>query len=165
MFEIKKDPLVVALFTLLVIGLGVLCFLKVITPLQLLAGIGVLAAPSVFGRKKDDQGGGSSMGPPAAALLLVGSVLGCGVTPKQASDGAQAACTLVEAYADSAAVDSICATAPELAAIAAAAAEARAAARDAGARSAAPCRRIPGTETCATEAEIAAGIRAVKAKR
>lgn len=100
----------------------------------------------------------------SCALVLI-SVIGCGITPKQAGEGTSEACKVVEAYADSAAVESICATAPELVALATAAAEARAA-RDAGVRAALPpCRRIPDTETCATEAEIAVGIRAVKARR
>lgn len=99
------------------------------------------------------------------AVAMSVTLAACGFTPKQAGEGAQATCTLVEAFADSATVDSVCATAPELAALTAAALDARATARDAGSRYAAPCRRIPGTETCATEAEIAAGIRAVRAKR
>lgn len=167
MLEFKRDPFVIASFTLLVIGLCVLCFLKVITSIQLIAGIGVLAAPSVFGRKKPDDQTDSNVGPPAVAFLFVGVVLAaCGITPKQAGDGAQAECKIVEAIADSTVVDSVCATAPELVALATAAAEARAAAQDGGARKAmARCRMIPGTETCASEAEIAVGIRAVKASR
>lgn len=98
------------------------------------------------------------------ATLL--GVSACGVTPKQAGDGTKAACTIVEAVTDSALVDSICATAPELASLAAFVASVRAdAGSDAGARMAAPCKVIPQTTTCATNAETAAAIRALKAKR
>lgn len=104
-----------------------------------------------------------------AICIVAITIAACGITPKQAGDDAQLACTLVEAFTDSPTVDSVCATAPELVTLTTAAVEARAAAQEAravaGSRYAAPCRRIPGTETCATEAEIATGIRAVKAKR
>lgn len=55
MLKLKMDPLVLVSFTLLAIGLGVLCALKVITWPQLLVGLGVLCAPSALGRKNDDD--------------------------------------------------------------------------------------------------------------
>lgn len=101
------------------------------------------------------------------ALMLsavIGLTAGCGATPKQVSDGTDAACKLVEAFSGTPAVESICATAPELAALAAAALDARAAAaaRD---RKADQCKPVPTTTVCVTETELAAGIRSVKAKR
>lgn len=64
--QLKKDPAVIVSFTLLVLGLGVLCALKVITWPQALAGIPLMLAPSVLGRKNRD-----SAGPPPAVVLLV----------------------------------------------------------------------------------------------
>lgn len=158
MFELKKDPVVVVSFTVLAVGLLLLCGLRVITWQQALAGAGVLLAPSILGRKSD---AGSSSGPP---VLLVLFLLGtsCGITPKQAGGGTDAACKVVEAFSDSAAVESVCATAPELVELAAAAMAARA---DSGARSVRTCKIIPDTTTCATNAEMLAGIRAVRARR
>ncbi len=89
----------------------------------------------------------------------------CGVTPKQAGDAATDACTIVKALDPSAVVDSICATAPELAALGAFVAGTRADAGGAGAKRADPCEVIPKTTVCATNAETLAAIRAVKAKR
>ncbi len=105
------------------------------------------------------------MNRPLVGYLVVGSILGaCGaVTPAQVGADTKGACTIVEAFENSAVVDSVCAFAPELATIAAEAMSARA---DAGAaRYATRCRIIPQTTTCATDAEILAGIRAVKAAR
>lgn len=157
MFELKKDPVVVVSFTVLAVGLGVLCALRVITWQQALAGLGVLLAPSILARKTD----GGAAGPPAL-LVLVLLASSCGITPKQAGGATDAGCKVVEAFADSAAVESVCATAPELVELAAVAMAARA---DSGARSARTCKIIPDTTTCATNAETLAGIRAVRARR
>ncbi len=96
-------------------------------------------------------------------LLVLGHCIGC-LTPKQASDVTDASCKTVEALAPDATVESICAFAPELAAIAALVMASRA---DGGpARMAVrSCVIIPTTTTCATNAETLAAIRAVKVAR
>jgi hypothetical protein len=93
-----------------------------------------------------------------SAILLAA----CNVTPKQAGAGTQAACTLVQAFSDSVVVDSICASAPELAELAAAVMASR---EDASARKAGPCRPLPESDVCATESETLRAIRAVRAMR
>ena len=93
--------------------------------------------------------------------VLVFSVQAC-VTPKQAGDGAKAACTLVEVFTDSAVVDSICATAPELIELGAIVMMAR---PDAEARKTLKCSVIPTTQVCAESSELIFAIRKVKAKR
>jgi hypothetical protein len=108
---------------------------------------------------------GWCFGIPIATIALIRIIAACGVTPKQAGDGTQAACTLVQAFEGSAVVDSICAFAPELAAIGASVMAARADAGDAGARMALKCTVIPDTAVCATNAETLAAIRKVKAAR
>ncbi len=105
------------------------------------------------------------VGPGIAVAATLRIITACGVTPKQAGDGAQAACTLVQAFEGSAVIDSICAVAPELAAIGAAVMASRADAGDAGPRAALACKPIPGTEVCATNSETLAAIRKVKAAR
>ncbi len=96
-----------------------------------------------------------------AALYIIGTQMGC-LTPAEAKTDTQGACTIVEAFVDNAVVDSVCAFAPELATLAA---EAMAMRADSGARYATRCRIIPQTTTCATDAELLAGIRMVKAAR
>ena len=97
-----------------------------------------------------------------ALLFIVGKCTGCNVTPKQAGDATEAGCALVQAFTADHVVDSICATAPELAQLAAAAMASRA---DSGARTVVACKIIPTTTTCASNAETLAGIRAVRAAR
>lgn len=100
-----------------------------------------------------------------AALFVIGHCTGC-LTPKQAGDVTQAGCQIVEAFEGGQVVDSICASAPELAQIATAALDARSAERaDAGARMTLRCRQIPTTGTCATDAELRVAIAKVKASR
>lgn len=97
------------------------------------------------------------------ALSLV--LPSCGVTPHQAADGTQAACTLVQAYAQNAVVDDVCASAPEIAAIIADIAAMRAS-QDAGTTPKLDkCRMIPTTKTCATEAETLGAVRKLKASK
>ena len=95
------------------------------------------------------------------ALLFIVGHCSC-VTPKQAGDATEAGCALVQAFTADHVVDSICATAPELAQLAAAVMAARA---DSGARTVVACKIIPTTTTCASNAETLAGIRAVRAAR
>ncbi len=91
---------------------------------------------------------------------------GCNVTPKQAGAGTDAACKLVEALTQDATVESVCAFAPELAAIGASVMATRAdSGADAGPRAAMACKVIPTTQVCATNAETLAAIRKVKAAR
>ncbi len=91
---------------------------------------------------------------------------GC-LTPGQIGADVHAACTLVGVVDPDAGInESICATADELSALAAAAVEAATMARsDGGARKAGQCNRIPNTGTCATETELAYAIAKVKAAR
>jgi len=63
MLQLKKDPWVLTCFTLLAIGLGVLCKFDVITWKEALAGLGVLLAPSALGRKNDDDDKGAGQTP------------------------------------------------------------------------------------------------------
>lgn len=106
----------------------------------------------------------------AVIMVLVGMAIAVDklcdcVTPQQSAAAAKTACTLVEAYRDTPQVESICATAPEIAELATAAVEAMQAERADGGRKAVECKRIPDTGTCATDAELAAAIRSVKAGR
>ena len=101
-----------------------------------------------------------------ATILLIG----CGVTSNQASEGAKASCSLLEAFADNNVIDSICATAPELAAIAADIIAKRTANADGGidggiGKKLDKCRALSTTQVCATESEILAGIKVTKAAR
>ncbi len=99
-----------------------------------------------------------------AALYVIGAhCTGCGLTPKQASDDTKVACTVLEAFEGGAVVDSICATAPELASIADTIATSKA--PDSGARMATRCRMIPTTTVCASDSELRAAIQKVKASR
>lgn len=92
-------------------------------------------------------------------------VMACGVTPNQAADGTKAACTLIQAYAQNAVVDDVCATAPEIAAIVADIAAMRAS-QDAGTTAKLDkCRMIPTTKTCGTEAETLNAVRKLKASK
>ncbi len=98
-----------------------------------------------------------------AVTALFRVIVGCGITPKQAGDATDAACTVVEALTPDQTVESVCAMAPEVASIVAFIASTRA---DAGpARYAERCKLIPTTTVCATNAETLAAVRAVKAKR
>jgi hypothetical protein len=108
-----------------------------------------------------------------AALLLVviyaivNYVMGC-LPPKLAGDVAKEACIIVEAYAGTPDVESICATAPEIAELATYAIESMMVARRLGGRGDAGeyvCKRIPDTGTCATDEELVVAIRRVKAGR
>ncbi len=96
-----------------------------------------------------------------AMMVLIAA---CGITPKQASDATTGACKIVDAFAGDAIVDSICATAPELAALATIVAESRKA-DPASAHKVSACRPIPDTATCATDAELRMAIQKVKASR
>jgi hypothetical protein len=101
-----------------------------------------------------------------ALTFIVTHGVGCGITPKQAGVGTDAACKLVEALAQDATVESICADAPAIAELTASVLASRAdAGADAGPRAAMACKVIPTTAVCATNAETLAGIRAVKARR
>ncbi len=105
MFELKKDRVVVVSFTVLAMGLGALCGFGVITWPQLLAGLGVLAAPSIFGRKAADEDPPPGP-PPLLVLLLVGTAtfpMACASGQEKAREAelsyaaAQAKCSSTEA--------------------------------------------------------------------
>ena len=93
----------------------------------------------------------------------------CGLTANQASSSTEAGCKLIEAFADNNVINSICATAPEIATIAADIINRRAldadSGADAGARKLEKCRNLPTTPICATETEFLAGIKAAQAAR
>jgi hypothetical protein len=113
---------------------------------------------------------GSLMG---LAVGLVCALIGaCSAppTPAQVTAGVDTACAMLRAFDNTPEVTAICATADELAPIAAAAAAAmvltaRAADAGAGARMAGRCTVIPTTTVCATDAALATGIRAALARR
>lgn len=105
------------------------------------------------------------VGAPIATIAAVRILAACGITPKQAGEVADASCKVVQVIENSAVVDSICALAPELAAMGAYVMASRADAGDGGARMAIACKLIPGTEVCATNAETLAAIRKIKAAR
>lgn len=99
-------------------------------------------------------------------LFLLFAFMACGVSASQVESGAKLACTLVEAFQEGKVIDSICATAPELAGLAANVLAQREVTRDAGIpRGAISCRTIPTTEVCAVGYELAIAISHVKGRR
>ncbi len=97
--------------------------------------------------------------------LIIVSVLAmtsC-LTPGQTGAIGQAACTLVGDLTDSGTAESMCATASELAQIAALVLSAH---TDASAKTAGKCTEVPQhPEACATSSEMSSAIRTVKAAR
>ncbi len=99
----------------------------------------------------------------ATIAILLAPLSAC--RPPTATE-VQAGCEIVEAFEPDAA--SVCAYAPELAAIASeilAKRTARDAGADASIRSSLPCVYIQKTDVCATNAERAAGVRSILAQR
>lgn len=97
-----------------------------------------------------------------ASVVLFGLGVNCGTqTPKVVKTETQAACTVIEALAGDATVDSICASAPELAEIVASIIGSRGGA----ARKVGPCKSIAGSSVCATKEELATAFALVRAKR
>ncbi len=98
----------------------------------------------------------------ANTSVAAAAIFALACTPKQAGEATRAACTLIEAVAEDTTVESVCATAPEVAEIIDWIATS---APDARAKRVAMCARIPTTSVCATNAETLRAIRKVKILR
>lgn len=104
-----------------------------------------------------------------AAVLFTSYFMGC--SPAKVKSGTEIGCNVIEAFTDDKIVESICATAPELASLAAEIIASRMATRaDSGTDGGSPrgttaCKVIPGAAICATNEETLVAIRSLKAAR
>lgn len=99
-------------------------------------------------------------------LLSLAALLASCLTPKEIAVVGKESCTLVGLLDAGPAVESMCATAAELAAIAAAVLAQRSAETDSGvtlARRLEGCSLVPSSQVCATSSELTTAIRSVKA--
>ncbi len=104
----------------------------------------------------------------SARFLPLLALLASCLTPKEIAVVGKESCTLVGLLDAGPTVESMCATAAELAAIAAAVLAQRNAEADSGvtlARRLESCSLVPASQVCATSSELTTAIRSVKAVR
>lgn len=96
-------------------------------------------------------------------LIFALALTGCVLTPTQAKTTADAACRVVSAFASSSDIEDVCASAPELVAMAVSILESRQGmklpAKTFG------CKDIPMTSVCASNTERLIAIRLIKGAR